>query len=75
MKKRIATILAMLFMIATLSMGAHAITTGRWDFEAGYRYAQKVAEEMATSMPENQMNMLHRAIAEQTSKVRAFWKN
>lgn len=40
-------VISMLAIILIVSLAAHAsaITTGQWDFEAGNRHAQKVAQE------------------------------
>lgn len=86
MKKIIRQFTVALLLTGILVIPSHAITTGRWDFEAGYRYAQKVAEELAQeqeSEPEeeapeisqSQLDMLCKAIAEQTRSAKVFWKN
>lgn len=41
-------VISMLVLILIVSLAAHAsaITTGQWDFEAGYNHAQNTAQEM-----------------------------
>lgn len=84
--KRITTLIITFFIVGTMFVSAYAITPGRWDFEAGYAYAQKVAEEMAQEqesepeekepeIPQSQLDMLYQAIVEQTKSARAFWRN
>lgn len=86
--KRITTLILTFLLIGTMSVSAHAITPGKWDFEAGYAYAQKIAKEMAeeqeTEKPdenqngnisESQLEVIRKAHAECYTKAREFWKN
>lgn len=87
--KRITTLIITFLIVCTMSVSAYAITPGRWDFEGGYAYVQKVAEEMAREeieqeepeqpdeepkISQSQMDMLDRAISEQIAAAKAFWK-
>lgn len=87
--KRITTLIITFFIVGTMFVSAYAITPGRWDFEAGYAYAQQIAEEMAREeieqeepeqpdeepkISQSQMDMLDRAISEQIAAAKAFWK-
>lgn len=41
-------VISMLILILIVSLAAHAsaITTGKWDFQAGYQHAQDTAKDM-----------------------------
>ncbi|MGI6014376.1 MAG: hypothetical protein ACOX7K_08900 [Oscillospiraceae bacterium] len=86
MKKRMQMLLIAALLTGMFVIPSHAITTGQWDFEAGHRYAQEVAEEMTKAqepepeeeqpeVPQNQIDLLRRAIAEQIAAAKAFWRN
>lgn len=86
MKKLVKLFVVACLLVCMFIIDTYAITTGRWDFESGYRYAQKVAEEMSQEqepepeeeqpeVPQNQIDLLRRAIAEQIAAAKAFWRN
>lgn len=86
MKKLVKLFVVACLLVCMLIIDTYAITTGRWDFGSGYRYAQKVAEEMSqeqepvpeeekSEIPQSRMDMLRLATAEQTESARANWKN
>lgn len=44
--KKIITIMLALCLVIAMAVPASAVTTGKWDFQAGYQHAQDTAKDM-----------------------------